>query len=307
MDLNLGFSTNALFPSSPSQSTLWLPSPEFDRIITGTENDDILAGAEGRDELDGLAGNDLLQGGGGGDLAIGGAGDDTLEGGAGDDALYGDLMNDFFASSQATTAAPMSTSTSMAIVLPLPASEPGNNLLDGGTGDDTLMGGDGNDTLIGGDGDDLLGGGIGSDTLAGGTGSDRFRFAIQSPANLIVSTAVATSSTTASSTATAAIATSSTFPSPELDDSLTPSPLPEPGIDRVVDFNAAEGDRLEILADGLLAREQFSYDLPTGALTFAGHQFAQLQAGTDFDLSRDLIFATPTFAPVPEIGAPMIA
>ncbi len=45
-------------------------------------------------------------------------------------------------------------------------------LADGGPGDDTLQGGTGNDILIGGDGDDTLDGGGGSDQLYGGTGND---------------------------------------------------------------------------------------------------------------------------------------
>ena len=40
----------------------------------------------------------------------------------------------------------------------------GNNALDGGSGNDTLIGGSGNDTLIGGSGNDVLKGGAGNDT-----------------------------------------------------------------------------------------------------------------------------------------------
>ncbi|WP_368183517.1 Hint domain-containing protein [Aestuariibius sp. HNIBRBA575] len=59
--------------------------------------------------------------------------------------------------------------------------EPGNDVIDGGTGQDVIFGQGGNDTLTGGQGDDTLYGGAGEDTLTlqdaqdqvyGGTGTD---------------------------------------------------------------------------------------------------------------------------------------
>ncbi|WP_169981063.1 calcium-binding protein [Tautonia rosea] len=49
----------------------------------------------------------------------------------------------------------------------------GNDTLDGLNGDDTLLGGDGNDTLNGGSGKDVLLGGDGNDDLDGGSGADK--------------------------------------------------------------------------------------------------------------------------------------
>ena len=49
---------------------------------------------------------------------------------------------------------------------------PGDDSLDGGTGDDILGGGDGHDTLSGGLGNDILLGGPSHDLLAGGVGND---------------------------------------------------------------------------------------------------------------------------------------
>ena len=49
----------------------------------------------------------------------------------------------------------------------------GNDTFTGGKGWDSLAGGAGNDVLAGGNGDDSLAGGLGNDTLAGGNGVDR--------------------------------------------------------------------------------------------------------------------------------------
>lgn len=50
--------------------------------------------------------------------------------------------------------------------------EPGNDTIDGGSGQDTIFGQDGDDSLSGGDGDDDVFGGSGEDNLSGGQGQD---------------------------------------------------------------------------------------------------------------------------------------
>ncbi|PHX55525.1 hypothetical protein CP500_010495 [Tychonema bourrellyi FEM_GT703] len=52
----------------------------------------------------------------------------------------------------------------------------GSDVIDGGDGSDTLRGGRGQDFLIGGNGDDFLCGDFGTDTLMGGNGADMFVF-----------------------------------------------------------------------------------------------------------------------------------
>jgi Ca2+-binding RTX toxin-like protein len=52
----------------------------------------------------------------------------------------------------------------------------GNDQLFGNDGNDTLNGGNGNDTLVGGNGNDVLSGGAGLDVLTGGKGADVFLF-----------------------------------------------------------------------------------------------------------------------------------
>ena len=90
----------------------------------------------------------------------------------------------------------------------------GNDTIDGGDGNDTLRGGRGQDLLIGGNGDDFLCGDFGTDTLIGGSGADTFVFRPE----------------TASSVANLFLA------------------------DRLVDFNAAEGDKIG-LTGGLSATD----------------------------------------------------
>jgi RTX calcium-binding nonapeptide repeat (4 copies) len=90
----------------------------------------------------------------------------------------------------------------------------GDDTIDGGNGNDTLRGGRGQDRLIGGNGGDFLCGELGTDTLIGGSGADTFEFRRES-------------------------ASSATNPFLA---------------DRVVDFHAAEGDKIG-LTGGVSARD----------------------------------------------------
>src|SRR5262249_54864642 len=99
----------------------------------------------------------------------------------------------------------------------------GDNLLVGTSGDDTgaasLAGNVGNDILVGGDGNDTLDGGAGDDLLLGGNGNDRL---IGGPGNDILSGG----------------AGGDTF---RING-------PSEGLDHIFDFNASEGDVIELLA-----------------------------------------------------------
>ncbi|MBE9184961.1 hypothetical protein IQ270_09610 [Microcoleus sp. LEGE 07076] len=90
----------------------------------------------------------------------------------------------------------------------------GSDVIDGGDANDTLRGGKGQDLLIGGNGDDFLCGDFGIDTLIGGNGADTYVFRPE----------------TASSVANLFLA------------------------DILVDFNAAEGDKIG-LTGGLSATD----------------------------------------------------
>jgi glucose/arabinose dehydrogenase len=101
--------------------------------------------------------------------------------------------------------------------------ELGDDLLSGMEGDDKLVGGNGDDTLIGGDGNDLLRGGMMADHLLGGAGDDILRG--EDGADLLWGGAGA-----------------DRFAFGTFGESTAAEP------DRILDFDAAEGDRI-VLSD----------------------------------------------------------
>jgi Ca2+-binding RTX toxin-like protein len=125
---------------------------------TGTDVADFYYGGTGANTAFGLGGNDQLYGGDGADTLDGGDGNDRLFGESGDDILNGGAGDDYLNAGFEFTASPND--------------DPGaHNTLNGGAGNDILIGSDGIDLLDGGDGDDRLLGGYG-DTLTGGAGKD---------------------------------------------------------------------------------------------------------------------------------------
>jgi len=123
----------------------------------------------------------------------------------------------------------------------------GNNLLVGTSGDDTgvttLDGKIGNDILVGGDGNDMLDGGAGDDLLLGGNGNDRL---IGGNGNDIL----------------AGGAGADTF---RING-------PTDGLDHILDFNASEGDVIELLAAafGVAAGGDASAEFGSDATANAG-------------------------------------
>jgi Ca2+-binding RTX toxin-like protein len=101
--------------------------------------DSAFAGTEGADNFAATAAADNINGAGGNDAIDGGDGNDTLAGGTGDDTLRGGV---------------------------------GNDVLDGGVGSNYLRGGDGHDQIVGGSGFDDINGNMGNDTASGGFGDD---------------------------------------------------------------------------------------------------------------------------------------
>ena len=111
----------------------------LDNVITGNTGANLLDGGAGNDTLDGGAGNDTLLGGAGDDSLQGGAGNDTISGGDGDDSIDGGA---------------------------------GAATIDGGAGDDSILGGDGQNYLRGGDGNDVIVGGKAFNDINGNSGND---------------------------------------------------------------------------------------------------------------------------------------
>ncbi len=127
----------------------------------GTPADERLVGGAGDDVINGMGGQDTLRGEGGDDLITGGNGPDRIDGGDGQDTLIGGTGD-----------------TDKRDVIFGGAGDDlidggyGNDELNGGAGNDTIMGGFGGDTVIGNGGDDHLSGGALGDILYGNDGDD---------------------------------------------------------------------------------------------------------------------------------------
>jgi beta-glucanase (GH16 family) len=155
---------------------------------------------------------EMLQGGSGDDVLLGGAGKDVLRGAEGADSMSGgDSFDDMHGNQGADT---LSGGAGEDWVVggrdsDRLSGDAGGDLIYGNLGADWLDGGDGADTIRGGQDDDVLVGGAGDDWLSGDRGSD-----------------------TLTGGAGADIFNS----------------WGEAGLDRVTDFNAAEGDRVRLEA-----------------------------------------------------------
>jgi Ca2+-binding RTX toxin-like protein len=165
-------------------------------------------GTSGPDHFGGTRSNDTFYGLAGDDDIHGGLGNDVLQGGDGNDTIFGDEGDDNLSGDSGND-----TLWGGLGVDRLNGGD-GDDVLHGGAGNDGgrtggLIGGNGNDTINGDDGNDVLLGMIGADILYGGSGADEFRIEAWPD-----STAAITS-------------------------------LPT-GVDRVMDFNPSDGDRLNI-------------------------------------------------------------
>jgi Ca2+-binding RTX toxin-like protein len=180
--------------------------------LNGAGGDDFLYGDDGRDLLEGEAGADYLRGGAGDDRLSGGAGDDRLDAALGSDRVQGgvgaDIVEYYGAEGGVTVNLQAGT-----------ARESAGNFVDhldsiehaaGSFFADVLRGSNGANRLIGDAGDDSLYGRGGDDILSGGTGADRLEGG--RGADLFVFGEV------------------------------------DAGRDAIADFDAAEGDRIDLSA-----------------------------------------------------------
>lgn len=173
---------------------------------------DSLTGGGGDDYIWGLAGDDSIQGGAGADTLGGDDGRDWVRGGAGDDFVHGGAeFDDLHGNEGADTVSGREGDDW--VVGGKDADQlfgdSGDDLVYGNLGADTCDGGSGADIVRGGQGDDSLSGGEGADFLAGDLGSDT----VSGGAGGDVFSFHAAA-----------------------------------GLDRVTDFNAAEGDRVQLEA-----------------------------------------------------------
>lgn len=192
--------------------------------IGGGPGDDTLLGGDGDDSLNGGAGNDSLEGGAGNDRLLDNSGVNTLAGGAGNDTYFvqstdlatiGESLNQgvdtVFSNGRLVLGLNLENGTLLGTT---GAELTGNglaNILNGNSGDDTISGNGGADRLFGKEGADLIDGGSGNDTLEGGVGADTITGG--TGADRFVFRAADLGST-----------------------------------DRIADFSAADGDRIDLLA-----------------------------------------------------------
>jgi len=179
-------------------------------------------GGVGADTIIGNAAANSLAGGDGADSIAAGAGADTVTGGAGgaagnylrgddgDDVLTGGADFDDINGNMGNDTVSTGAGADFCV------GGKDNDLLFGDDGADFTYGNLGNDTCFGGAGDDIVRGGQGNDTLSGGAGAD-FVSGDRGDDTMVGGTGA---------------------------DSFHSSN--EAGIDRVLDFNLAEGDRVQL-------------------------------------------------------------
>jgi Ca2+-binding RTX toxin-like protein len=230
--------------------------------VTGTEADDELVSLTDQgNTILGLGGNDRIRGGAGNDQMDGGPGNDQMTGGPGDDTYTIDSSTDgiielinqgndqVFASVSYTLPENVEALT---LTGTNPVNGTGNssdNVIVGSTADNYLYGGDGNDqinglagkdylygqagndVLNGGDDDDWLVGDLGDDILNGGAGNDRV---LGGAGNDTLAGEQGRNRLTGGADA----------------DQFVLNAL-DKNFDIITDFNAAQGDRIAVLTQGL--------------------------------------------------------
>jgi Ca2+-binding RTX toxin-like protein len=295
----------------------------FDDVLVGNADSNVLRGLGGYDGLYGGGGADILYGGGHNDYLRGGAGADTLDGGSGKDTAdyTGSSAGVAVLLSMGTAAGGDAEGDTLISIENVWGSayddhlwgDDGVNMLEGLNGNDSLKGfggadglhgGDGDDTLRGMDGDDNLSGGSGNDTLYGGTGADLlmgdagddYLHGGDGNDNLSGGNGNDTLNGGAGHDGLTGGAGADTFAWSFTSDTGLVFPFT---MDRISDFNFAEGDRIDLSAidavQGIkaLGNQAFTF-IGDGAFTGAageinyvhigGETIIQLQTGTGVTL-----------------------
>ncbi|MBD2359130.1 hypothetical protein H6G41_31850 [Tolypothrix sp. FACHB-123] len=230
-----------------------------DLILAGSGNDWAIAWRGGSDIIYGEAGNDFLYAGAEDDYVYGGNGNDSIHGSGGNDFLYGDSTSySYQVYIRENTATDSETSL---------LSSWGDDRINGGTGNDYIDGGGGNDKIDGSDGDDTI---VGSnqrlvlrslDTPSFETVAQvaNIRDAVREKVNLTAErfTIDNLKLSTDSTKITPDIVTDQSIAESDRD-TLTGGNGADTfvfynqdnGIDTIADFNADEGDRIQVSRSG---------------------------------------------------------
>jgi Ca2+-binding RTX toxin-like protein len=319
-------------------------------VITGSNGINILSGLDGDDQLFGNNRNDTLIGGNGNDWLDGGLGDDRMEGGAGDDRYVVNTALDVVVEPAATGTDTVETSISYILGANVEnllftgnswdaidgqgnslnnrlTGNNGNNNLDGGTGADIMAGGGGNDTYTVDDASDVV-------VEFQASGSDHVRSSVNYVLGAFIENLTllgtgninATGNLTANSIAGNAgrniitgglgldtltgNAGSDGFIFQELEDSGKTMNTS----DIITDFNAAQGDRIDLSAidaiSSSLANDAFvfvgvsAFSAAGQVRSFAWNTLTYVELNTDSNLSTiemmislsgTLVLAQPDF------------
>lgn len=225
---------------------------ELSNVLTGNGGADDLFGGDGEDSLDGGVGDDRLFGGNGADTVTDlSGGSNYLRGDEGDDRLTGGAGFDDINGNM------------------------GDDTADGGAGDDWVVGGKDDDDLTGGEGADLVYGNLGRDTLAGDAGDDIVRGGQQDDVLFGGDGADYISGDRDNDTVSGG-AGADIFHT-----------FGDAGLDRVLDFSLADGDRVQLDPGTVFTVSQSGADTLIsmtggGQMVLVGVQMSGLAAGWIF-------------------------
>jgi serralysin len=176
-------------------------------------------GGFGSDSITGNALNNSIQGGGGGDIIMAGSGADTIADTSGVNYLRGEEGDDSISGGSGFDDA---------------NGNMGNDTIHGNGGDDYSVGGKNDDLLFGDDGNDIVWGNLGNDTCDGGAGNDQCRGG-QGDDSISGGAGDDFISGDRGADTESGGAGADIFHTSQ-----------DAGIDRVLDFNLAEGDRVQL-------------------------------------------------------------
>ena len=244
------------------------PETAYDEADTPEEQDTRIQNEALRDST--VLGFETLVGTRDDDDLRGGATDDSISGGKGDDALLGFVGND-------TLAGQLNDDFLDGM--------DGDDFIKGQAGEDTLQGNIGADDLRGGRDNDTLTGGSGNDTLAGGGSDDRLSG--ETGADILKGRDGA-----------------DTFAYASIGDST----VLQSGRDRIIDFDSAEGDLIDLSAidaieggadNAFILVEGRDFSGVAGELIVRTNEFrTQVFADVDGDAVADFAITLDTLAPI---------
>jgi len=249
--VNISGVTNATIADSQGLGTITNDDTNTNLLLVGNANNNNLSGGTGNDTLQGLGGNDTLRGLAGNDILGGGTGNDSMVGSTGNDTYYVNSTGDQVIENSNEGTDTINSSISYVLGSNLEnltltgtnnltgigntlnnriTGNGGANIINGNNGNDTLNGAAGNDNLNGGNNNDRLDGGTGNDKLIGGLGNDVL---LGGDGNDILIGGNGNDTLTGGTGGDRFV-----------------FKYADEGIDRITDFNLAQGDKIVISASG---------------------------------------------------------